>query len=63
MNNTTPLHFYGIVSAGRGKYAEQVITFPNGKMTATLTGVTYRTVKEADAAIAAKNVAISVARG
>ena len=63
MTDRSTVQFYGIASNGRAKYAEQLITFPGGKLTATWTGVTYRTVAEAQAAIGAKNVAISVARG
>jgi hypothetical protein len=55
--------FYGIASNGKVKYAEQLITFPDGRMTATWTGVAYPTVKAAQEAIKAKNLAISVARG
>jgi hypothetical protein len=60
--NTTPLQFYGIADNGKAKYAEQLLTQRDGRMVSEWTGVTYRTVKEAQAAIAAKNVAISVAR-
>jgi hypothetical protein len=53
------VRFYGIASNGKARYAEQLITFPAGKMTAEWTGVTYRTVKDAQTAIAAKNLQIT----
>lgn len=51
--------FYGIASNGKDRYAEQLITFPAGKMSWQWTGVTYRTVKDAQAAITAKNLQIT----
>jgi hypothetical protein len=60
--NTSPLQFYGIATNGKARYAEQLLTKRDGRMVAEWTGVTYKSVKEAQAAIAAKNVAISVAR-
>ena len=53
------IRFYGIASNGKAKYAEQLITFPGGRMHWEWTGTTYPTIKAAQAAIAAKNVAIT----
>jgi hypothetical protein len=64
MSTTTreSIHFYGIASDGKAKYAEQLVTFPGGRMHTEWTGVTYPSVKAAQVAIAAKNLAISQER-
>lgn len=60
---TTPVHFYGIASNGKVRYAEQLVTRDEaGKLVWSWTGASYRTVKEAQVAIAAKNLAISQER-
>jgi hypothetical protein len=54
------VRYYGIAGDGKDRYAEQLITFPGGRMTAEWTGVTYRTAKEARVSLAAKNLALSL---
>lgn len=61
-HDRSSVRFYGIATNGKARYAEQLITFPNGRMTWVWTGVTYRTVAEAERSIAAKNIAITAER-
>lgn len=62
MTTRESVRFYGIASNGKTRYAEQLITFPGGRLTATWTGVTYPTVKAAETAIAAKNLTLEASR-
>ena len=59
---TDQVHFYGCARRGMVQAEQLIVRGPDGKLTWAWTGVTYRTIAEAQAAIGAKNVAITKER-
>lgn len=63
MTTQAPIHFFGIASNGKVRFAEQLVTRDDaGKLVWSWTGTSYRTLREAQDAIASKNLAISKER-
>lgn len=59
---TDQVHFYGIARRGKVLAEQLVVRGADGKLSWAWTGVTFRTQREAIAAIEAKNLAISKER-